>query len=105
VTLHKEGGKWAFVEFRKPEYATAALQLNGQVTLMGSTITIARPAAYVDPNKILHGAVQIPGAVAAAATALPGAMALPGAVAAAVTALPGAPPLPTGTALPGPPPS
>jgi hypothetical protein len=37
-------GKYAFVEFRTPEYATAALQLDGQVTLMGNQINIKRPA-------------------------------------------------------------
>jgi hypothetical protein len=37
-------GKYAFVEFRTPEYATAAVQLDGQVVLMGNNITIRRPA-------------------------------------------------------------
>jgi splicing factor U2AF subunit len=42
-------GRFAFVEFRVPEYATAALQLNGQIALMGNTLKIARPASYVEP--------------------------------------------------------
>jgi hypothetical protein len=41
-------GRFAFVEFRVPEYATAALQLNGQIALMGNTLKIARPASYVE---------------------------------------------------------
>lgn len=63
VNVHKDG-RYAFVEFRSPEYATAALQLNGQVTLMGTTISIGRPAAYVDPNKVAEAAQQAEMAVA-----------------------------------------
>jgi hypothetical protein len=45
-------GRFAFVEFRMPEYATAALQLNGQIALMGNTLKIARPSSYVEPSKV-----------------------------------------------------
>eukprot|EP00879_Flechtneria_rotunda_P021350 GHRR01022502.1.p1 GENE.GHRR01022502.1~~GHRR01022502.1.p1 ORF type:complete len:210 (+),score=72.85 GHRR01022502.1:437-1066(+) len=48
VTL---SGRFAFVEFRMPEYATAALQLNGQIALMGNTLKIARPSSYVEPTQ------------------------------------------------------
>lgn len=45
-------GRFAFVEFRMPEYATAALQLNGQIALMGNTLKIARPSSYVEPSQV-----------------------------------------------------
>jgi hypothetical protein len=45
-------GRFAFVEFRLPEYATAALQLNGQIALMGNTLKIARPSSYVEPTQV-----------------------------------------------------
>lgn len=45
-------GRFAFVEFRLPEYATAALQLNGQIALMGNTLKIARPSSYVEPSQV-----------------------------------------------------
>eukprot|EP00198_Chlamydomonas_reinhardtii_P010030 XP_001699367.1 predicted protein [Chlamydomonas reinhardtii] len=38
VNLHSEG-RYAFVEFRSPEMATAALALNNQVQLLGQTIS------------------------------------------------------------------
>lgn len=50
-------GRFAFVEFRMPEYATAALQLNGQIALMGNTLKIARPSSYVEPSQV--GARQL----------------------------------------------
>jgi hypothetical protein len=49
---HTSDGRYGFLEFRNPDYATAALQLNGQVALMGQTLNIGRPASYVDPNKV-----------------------------------------------------
>lgn len=51
VSIHSDG-RYGFVEFRSPEYATAALQLNGQINLMGQALSIGRPASYVDPNKV-----------------------------------------------------
>ncbi|KAG2441448.1 hypothetical protein HXX76_003071 [Chlamydomonas incerta] len=50
VNLHSEG-RYAFVEFRSPEMATAALALNNQVQLLGQTISVGRPSGYVDPSK------------------------------------------------------
>jgi hypothetical protein len=52
-------GRFAFVEFRMPEYATAALQLNGQIALMGNTLKIARPSSYVEPSKVCEHAAMI----------------------------------------------
>lgn len=52
-------GRFAFVEFRLPEYATAALQLNGQIALMGNTLKIARPSSYVDPSQASRLAVCV----------------------------------------------
>lgn len=46
--VHSEG-RYAFVELRTTEMATAALQLNGVVSLMGATLSIGRPSGYVDP--------------------------------------------------------
>jgi hypothetical protein len=58
-------GRFAFVEFRHPDYATAALQLNGQIALMGNTLKIARPASYVEPMggavRGVGGARELPG--------------------------------------------
>jgi splicing factor U2AF subunit len=51
VNIHSDG-RYGFIEFRSPDYATAALQLNGQVMLMGQTLNIGRPASYVDPSKV-----------------------------------------------------
>ncbi|KIZ01571.1 Splicing factor U2af large subunit B [Monoraphidium neglectum] len=106
--VHKDG-KYGFVEFRTPEYATAALQLNGSVHLMGTTISIGRPAAYIDPNKVAVAAQQAelqiamqragiaPGAAASAVIgALPPPPLIPG-------VLPPPPVLP-GVAPPAPPP-
>ncbi|KAF6255344.1 hypothetical protein COO60DRAFT_1535770 [Scenedesmus sp. NREL 46B-D3] len=67
-------GRFAFVEFRVPEYATAALQLSGQIALMGNTLKIARPASYVEMPMMgggLPGMGGMPGQPAAAA-AYPG---------------------------------
>ncbi|KAL6779338.1 UAF4 [Auxenochlorella protothecoides x Auxenochlorella symbiontica] len=47
--VHSEG-RYAFVELRTTEMATAALQLNGVVSLMGATLSIGRPSGYVDPT-------------------------------------------------------
>jgi hypothetical protein len=51
VNIHSDG-RYGFVEFRSPDYANAALQLNGQINLMGQALSIGRPASYVDPNKV-----------------------------------------------------
>ncbi|KAL4433887.1 hypothetical protein ABPG75_000328 [Micractinium tetrahymenae] len=56
VSVHTEG-KYAFVELRTPEMATASLQLNGQVQLLGATLSIGRPSGYVDPGKAAAAAV------------------------------------------------
>jgi hypothetical protein len=37
-------GKYAFIEFRTPDMATAALALNGQVQLLGCNLSVARPS-------------------------------------------------------------
>lgn len=50
ITRQSEG-RYAFIEFRTPEMATAALQLNNQVTLHGKPMTVQRPQDYVDPEK------------------------------------------------------
>ncbi|GAX80268.1 hypothetical protein CEUSTIGMA_g7706.t1 [Chlamydomonas eustigma] len=50
VNMHSSG-KYAFVEFRTPEMATAALDLNGQVQFMGQAMSVNRPSGYVDPGK------------------------------------------------------
>ncbi|PNW71153.1 hypothetical protein CHLRE_16g695450v5 [Chlamydomonas reinhardtii] len=55
VNLHSEG-RYAFVEFRSPEMATAALALNNQVQLLGQTISVGRPSGYVDPSKAASAA-------------------------------------------------
>jgi splicing factor U2AF subunit len=44
-------GKYAFVELATSEMATSCLQLNQSVAVMGSTLSIGRPAGYVDPGK------------------------------------------------------
>jgi hypothetical protein len=44
-------GKFAFVEFRNPDMATAALALHQQVQLMGCNLAVARPSGYMDPVK------------------------------------------------------
>jgi len=83
VNIHSDG-RYGFIEFRSPDYATAALQLNGQVMLMGQTLNIGRPASYVDPGKVNVAAQQAEVALAAfKATGVPGvpaAAGLPGAV-------------------------
>ncbi|KAL4419535.1 hypothetical protein ABPG77_005766 [Micractinium sp. CCAP 211/92] len=56
VSVHTEG-KYAFVELRTAEMATASLQLNGQVQLLGATLSIGRPSGYVDPGKAAAAAV------------------------------------------------
>ena len=43
--------KFAFIECRTPEMATAALQLGGQVTLHGRAMSVERPQDFVDPAK------------------------------------------------------
>lgn len=50
VSVHTEG-RYAFVELISSEMATAALQLNNQVQLLGQTLSIGRPSGYVDPAK------------------------------------------------------
>eukprot|EP00891_Asterochloris_glomerata_P008902 jgi/Astpho2/8902/fgenesh1_pm.00132_%23_3_t len=43
VSMHSEG-RYAFVELRTPEMATAALQLSNQVQLLGQAISVGPPA-------------------------------------------------------------
>jgi splicing factor U2AF subunit len=50
VNVHTDG-RYAFVELRTPDMASASLQLNGQVQLLGATLSIGRPSGYVDPGK------------------------------------------------------
>ncbi|KAF6258610.1 hypothetical protein COO60DRAFT_1102223 [Scenedesmus sp. NREL 46B-D3] len=64
VNIHSDG-RYGFVEFRSPEYANAALQLDGQINLMGQALSIGRPASYVDPNKVHQAAAQAEAALAA----------------------------------------
>ncbi|KXZ48038.1 hypothetical protein GPECTOR_31g402 [Gonium pectorale] len=64
VNLHSDG-RYAFVEFRTPEMATAALALNAQVTLLGQTISVGRPSGYVDPSKAATAAQASAQALAA----------------------------------------
>jgi splicing factor U2AF subunit len=101
------GGKFAFVELRTDELASAALMLD-KVELCGRAINVGRPKGYIDPS--LRGgnplAMQahlaaMAAAAAAARAALPGAE-VPGAAPAAV---PGAGASPLGAAAqPGLPP-
>ena len=49
VNMHSEG-KYAFVELRDPELATAALELNG-VQLLTVQLNLGRPASYVAPEQ------------------------------------------------------
>lgn len=56
VSMHSEG-RYSFVELRTPEMATAALQLSGQVQLLGQPISVGRPSGYVDPAAAQHAAV------------------------------------------------
>lgn len=44
-------GKYCFMELLSSEMASACLQLTGQVPLMGSMLSIGRPAGYVDPAR------------------------------------------------------
>ncbi|GFR46356.1 hypothetical protein Agub_g7864 [Astrephomene gubernaculifera] len=64
VNLHSDG-RYAFVEFRSPEMATAALALNAQVQLLGQTISVGRPSGYVDPHKAAAAAQAAAQALAA----------------------------------------
>eukprot|EP00955_Chlamydomonas_euryale_P044856 352987-Chlamydomonas_euryale.AAC.2 len=80
ANIHSSG-KYAFVEFRTPEMATASLDLSGQVQFMGVAMTVARPAGYVDPGKAAAAAVHATAALSAfqQGGVAPGAMAgLPG---------------------------
>lgn len=51
VNIHSDG-RYGFIELRTAEYATAALELTGQINLMNQALSIGRPASYVDPNKV-----------------------------------------------------
>ena len=57
VSMHSEG-RYAFVELRTPEMASAALQLSGQVQLLGQSISVGRPSGYVDPSAAQMAAAQ-----------------------------------------------
>eukprot|EP00884_Botryococcus_braunii_P018779 jgi/Botrbrau1/5585/Bobra.97_2s0015.1 len=61
VSMHSEG-RYAFIELRTPEMASAALTLSNQVQLLGQSISVGRPSGYVDPTK-----AQVAAAAAAAA--------------------------------------
>ncbi|KAK9915773.1 hypothetical protein WJX75_003978 [Coccomyxa subellipsoidea] len=61
VSMHSEG-RYAFVELRTPEMASAALQLSNQVQLLGQSISVGRPSGYVDPSR-----AQLAASAAAAA--------------------------------------
>ncbi len=53
--------RYAFIELRTPEMATAALQLSNQVTLHGRAMTVERPQDYADPAKQAQAAtVSLP---------------------------------------------
>lgn len=54
ANIHSDG-RYGFIEFRSAEFATAALELNGQINLMNQSLSIGRPASYVDPNKVRRG--------------------------------------------------
>lgn len=98
TNLHSSG-KYAFVELRNPDMATAALDLNGQVQFMGVAMSVARPAGYVDPNRATMAAAAASTAYSAfQAGGFPlQALGGPAAPAAAPAfALPGPPPLPAG---------
>lgn len=45
---HKEGAKYAFVEFKAIEQAHAALQING-VSVLNTTLLVTRPQGFIDP--------------------------------------------------------
>lgn len=62
VNIHKDG-RYAFIEMRTPEMATAAMDLSGQVQFLGQAMSVNRPSGYVDPSKVTAAA-------AAATTAL-----------------------------------
>lgn len=64
VNLHSDG-RYAFVEFRTPEMATAALSLNGVVQLLGQAISVGRPSGFVDPTKATQAAAAAAQALAA----------------------------------------
>lgn len=57
VSMHSEG-RYAFVELRTPDMASAALQLSGQVQLLGQSISVGRPSGYVDPSAAQMAAAQ-----------------------------------------------
>ena len=64
VSMHSEG-RYAFVELRSPEMASAALQLSNQVQLLGQPISVGRPSGYVDPSAAQQAAAQAATALAA----------------------------------------
>ena len=64
VSMHSEG-RYAFVELRTPEMASAALQLSNQVQLLGQSISVGRPSGYVDPSKAQQAASAASAALAA----------------------------------------
>ena len=64
VSMHSDG-RYAFVELRSPDMATAALQLSGQVQLFGQSISVGRPSGYVDPGKAAAAAQAAAVALAA----------------------------------------
>mmetsp|Transcript_26833 Transcript_26833/g.79677 ORF Transcript_26833/g.79677 Transcript_26833/m.79677 type:complete len:100 (-) Transcript_26833:817-1116(-) len=91
INRHSEG-RYAFIEFRTPEMATAALQLHNQVTLHGRAMTVERPQDYVDPAQSAQANAMAQMALAAFQ---------PGGMPAGMPA--GIPGLPAGMSLPPPP--
>ena len=64
VSMHSEG-RYAFVELRSPDMASAALQLSNQVQLLGQPISVGRPSGYVDPSKAQQAALAAQAALEA----------------------------------------
>lgn len=91
--LHSSG-KYAFVEFRNPDMATAALDLNGQVQFMGVAMSVARPAGFVDPGRATIAAAAASTAFSAFQAGALAALGGPVAAAAGSITLPSPPPLP-----------
>lgn len=59
-----EGQKYCFMEVCDAEMATACLDLSGKVQLMGSVLTLGRPAGYVDPKQASTAALTAANALA-----------------------------------------
>lgn len=64
VNIHKDG-RYAFIELRTPEMATAAMDLNGQVQFLGQSMSVNRPSGYVDPGQVTLAAAAATSALQA----------------------------------------